>query len=1130
MSRDRKISWNPRGEPQFIVSSSAQLALYAWDESAASISHVASTADLAGLRCFSWSPTESCDDLVAVGSDSGRVELHRLSLSAPLAANAGNALFPSAPVATFALRNAASGGTSRACNAVAFSSADPNLMACGMDKSKAAQGLVVWDIETELPALGIDVLPAHVTPLPRTSAQKSGDARIVQLHAPTEGVTSLSFLPHSSRLLTAAVNSRWMRLYDLRTAQSVNGTLPRQGLCKSISDVVVDPLDACRIASVGDDTVVRIWDCRNLALPMLTFSEREALGDGARARGGGAAVTGIEFSPSRRGLFASLERDASVVRFWDIVSGESVSAEHNITPDALPKRWRWASSSGDQESLQTSNTEDDRATLHLAETHKSRRFNRPLASFAFVPNQQTKHLVSVSRDGDIEFSVTPDPHLVAWSARGELGIELGRRWRVFQPVLGVDGQPRPWDTPAPTSEPALRINGSSKLPTTFGRGDDDGFPALPPAPHRLAPPRPQAQLYSPASIARIPLERGPGDATPRPSASAPLPEDTTSLHPTRFNAHFASPGRGMKVSHSRKASKSPAPRASSKSRVPSGQKSSVRVVRDDISVVMRRRVLRGYALGPESANFALNAAIAKDDPAGTDSHKLTALWKWMEHSRHLFPPGSSSCNGYDFAFRGVLAIWDGFEPTPVTTVPPPLPAEEQTSLLEALVDGTIQDSPPSMRSMHHQRSEDALDGGYASAVARVNSRRFRPRDLAMEKVMVATAKLEQRRLALAICGWDLDEMGLNDRIMEFEKAGSPTRAACWAMFSNQYAKALEILMVSTDERHRIMSGTLAALLPPNAERKPAKEHYERMIVRLEDPYLRVMMLYAALHDWEEIIREEVLPFDERLAIVLFFFDDRALSSYLRGRAEALRYTADLEGLILTGIATKAGADILDAYVDIAGDVQTAALLTSYVICPPERQRSVDASSDHTRDEERLFERAERWAEAYRTLLDSWRLFDYRCKFDIARGQLLSEALAARGGPAEAPYSWVPGQLRVRCNTCKKLLETGVEARNKGMQCPTCKKPFPRCVICMLALEVPAEDVRASNLGANSTPHDTVDDGFIFCSTCRHGGHARHVLEWFFGSSEGEDGSIAPEAEAHEVCAVGECDCRCADLF
>lgn len=601
-----------------------------------------------------------------------------------------------------------------------------------------------------------------------------------------------------------------MRLYDLRSPQTVNSTPPRQGLCKSIADVAVDPLDASRIASVGDDSVVRIWDCRNLALPMLTFSERDAVGDGARTRGA-TGVVSIEFSPSRRGLLASLEKDASVVRFWDIVQGESVSAEHNLTPsntDVLPKRWKWASSSVDQDSLQASVVEDDRLTQHLAETHKSRRFSRALASFAFVPNQETKHLVGLSRDGDIEFSVTPDPHTIAWSARGELGIELGRQWRVFQPVLSADGQPRPWDTPAPASEPLWRANGSTKLPTTFGRGDDDGFPALPAIPPRLAPPQPRAQIYSPASIGRIPLERGPGDTTPRPGTTIALPDALSPVEApaTTPSTRFAS----LAPKGPRKASKSPAPRASSKSRVPAGQKSSVRVVRDDISVVMRRRVLRGYGLGAGSETFALNASIAQDDPVGGD--KVQALWKWMEHSQHLFPPGASTCNGYDFAFRGVLAIWEGFEQTPITSVPPPLHVEEQTSLLEALVDGTIQDSPPSMRSSMHRQSEDALDGGFAAAVARMNNRRVRPRDLAIQ-VMVPTTKLEQRRLALAICGWDLDEVGLNDRILEyvlcsrfictlsltvcrFEKEGSTTRAACWAMFSNQYSKALDILMLS----------------------------------------------------------------------------------------------------------------------------------------------------------------------------------------------------------------------------------------------------------------------------------------------------------------------------------------------
>ncbi|EJD52310.1 hypothetical protein AURDEDRAFT_158037 [Auricularia subglabra TFB-10046 SS5] len=1133
MSPDRRILWHPRAEHQFIACTAAQLALYAWDEEAADISLTASTQDVAGLKCFAWSPTQSCDDLIAVGIDSGRVDLLRLSQTAPLASNAGNTLFPSAPVASFLVR-----GAQRACNAIAFSTVDPNLMACGMDKSKAAPGLVIWDIESAFPQLSIDQhsqSSPSTTPLPRASLQKSGDPRIVQPHAPTDGFTSVAFMPHSSRLLAAAVSSRWLRLYDLRAPQTSAsvGTPPRQGACKSISDIVVDPLDSYRIASFGDDAVIRVWDYRSLALPVLTFSERDALSDGARARGG-MVVSAIEFSPARRGLLASLEKEAPTVRFWDIVQGESVNGDHNASPntsDAVSSKrssgWRWTSSTGEQDSLlQISTGDEERTIFHLADTHRSRRFARGLASFAFVPGSSAKQLVGLSREGDIEFSSTADAHVVAWSARGELGVELGRRFRVYQPVL--DEQQRPWDTPAPPPEPVLRLNGSAvKPPTTFGRGDDDGFPALA-APPRLTIPRPHTQMYSPASIGRIPLERAPGDATPRAGATIALPAEDT---PTaRFAAHTSWSRAPRKASKSPGARASSAVRGSSKSRVPAGQKSSVRVVRDDISVVMRRRVLRGYGLD----SFALNASITRDDPAQGET--MQSLWKWMEHSRNLFPPGGSSFHGYDFSFRGLLAIWEGFEPAAaVAPYNVPLPPEERSSLFEALnTDGALQESPPSVRSLS-KRPVASLDGGYAEAVARVNDMSG-SREYALEKVMVITAKPEQRRLALAICGWDLDDVALNDRIAEFEKAGLATRAACWAMFSNQHAKALEILMFSADERHRIMSGMLAALLPPNSgERRSAKEHYERVIVRLEDPYLRIMLLHAALGDWDEVVREESLPLQERLAIAFCFLDDRALSSYLRARADGFRHTTDVEGLILTGLTTRAGMDILDAFVDIVGDVQTAALLTSHVICPPLRRRGSGSSMDsvetsnRTRDEERLYERAERWAEAYRGLLDSWRLFDYRCKFDILRGQMLSDALASRGGPAEAPYPWVPGQLRVRCNTCKKLLDTGVEARSKGMQCPTCKRPFPRCVICLLGLDVPAEDVRGSSLGGHVSPHDTVDDGFIFCQTCRHGGHARHVLEWFFGSSDMDDSSVVG-VESHDVCAVGDCDCRCADLF
>ncbi len=49
--------------------------------------------------------------------------------------------------------------------------------------------------------------------------------------------------------------------------------------------------------------------------------------------------------------------------------------------------------------------------------------------------------------------------------------------------------------------------------------------------------------------------------------------------------------------------------------------------------------------------------------------------------------------------------------------------------------------------------------------------------------------------------------------------------------------------------------------------------------------------------------------------------------------------------------------------------------------------------------------------------------------------------------------------------------------------------------------------------------DTIDDAIVICQTCRHGGHASHVMDWFFDG----DGT-----QSHATCAVANCDCQCAD--
>lgn len=197
-----------------------------------------------------------------------------------------------------------------------------------------------------------------------------------------------------------------------------------------------------------------------------------------------------------------------------------------------------------------------------------------------------------------------------------------------------------------------------------------------------------------------------------------------------------------------------------------------------------------------------------------------------------------------------------------------------------------------------------------------------------------------------------------------------------------------------------MSGTIAALISQRGTSAQLREHYNRLIVRLEDKYLRVMLTHIALEDWSEILQEESLPLKERLAVAFRFLDDRALSSYLRQLADRFRAHGDIEGLVLTGL-TPMGIDVLQAYVDSTGDVQTASILAA-LVCPGTFQDS----------------RAERWLEAYRSLLDSWRLFHHRCQFDIERGKLIKEAVARED---VLPFDWVPPQLVVRCGFCNKAI-------------------------------------------------------------------------------------------------------------
>lgn len=186
---------------------------------------------------------------------------------------------------------------------------------------------MIWDVHTALPilSLGTKVSSAgYVSPrpqphIPRGDVGPRADMRILQQLAPTETVSSLAWLPKSTHLLMASMSSRWLRLFDLRSPvpSSIN-------VAAKVSQIATDPFDSHRIASFGDG-IVTMWDTRKLH-PLITLSERDALGDGAVVRPTSVYST-IEFSSTRRGTLATLEKDASFVRMWDLMSAQAQRVE-----------------------------------------------------------------------------------------------------------------------------------------------------------------------------------------------------------------------------------------------------------------------------------------------------------------------------------------------------------------------------------------------------------------------------------------------------------------------------------------------------------------------------------------------------------------------------------------------------------------------------------------------------------------------------------------------------------------------------------------------------------------------------------------------------------------------------------
>ncbi|KAI0032699.1 hypothetical protein K488DRAFT_49368 [Vararia minispora EC-137] len=1117
---EKRLLWHPRGENKFIVGGGTQLTLYGWSPEDPSIVQLASQHDLSLMKCFAWSPDPSLDDLVAIGLSSGRVDLLRLE-STRSGRGHVTARGPQVPL---------NPKINRACTTLAFCNASPQYLAVGLDKVRNDASLVIWDIQSCTPSLVVSstgsssshitapppsparaffplsasrLMPSGHVPLPRSDTLGRSDSRILQSYAAAEIVNALTWLPQSTNVLAAGLSQRFLRLFDLRNPN----TPAVQHHAGRIQAFAIDPNDPHLLAAIVDSTVT-VWDHRKLPTPLLTFTPRDAaadIGSGANTPGRvppspnytWGAISALEFSPVRRGVLATLERDAATVRLWDLISTDASPVtdvggrEGSLSRDAgRTQKISWSNPTSilpwTAQTSQCSGGESPSPALStlpyaliLADTRRSKRFRGPLSSFTIVPSAREHPLscdvLGVTRDGDLEVvNIHHTPMHAEWSSRGTLAIAVGTSYCLFSGVPQSEVPPEhPWSTvPPPEISKVSSVDrgrtANRHTLATFGRGDEDGFPALT---------SPLVRLKAIDVDATTLVVR-----SPHPQANLPLPEE------------FDQPPPSKETSHSRARSSGRTGTSRSRRAVERVQG----VVDEDFSMVARRRVLAGYGLG----NLAHNATLFANEK-DADNENLCAVWTWMDQTRKLLAVPLVRSNGFDFSNQGLLGIWESFPSSSAALTSPPSlssPAHRPMALEESTGLGLAR--PRSKRGRH--RSEISTE--FNAALLALGA--YHGLTIGSEpgwKPGVRTGRLLQRRFALELCGWSVKEEEFDAVVTRrWEKDGKRSRAACWLVFTRKHNRAIDLLMRSPEESHKIMAGTLAALVPAtmNGPLSPElQQHYDRLILRLEDTYFAVMLRHLALGDWGEVLDEEALPLRERLAIALQFLEDDALTRYLRRLSDSAVARGNLDGIMVTGL-TSTGLDLLQSYVDRCGDLQTASILGALV--HPYKIRDA---------------RVERWIDAYRDLLDGWKLFYHRCQFDIQRGQLLQAAVET-GKPI---VELAPKQVLIRCNYCNKSISMPQTSGLiiKGTACPHCGRPLPRCSVCLMYLTILPDSLRNSQIAHhNAILKDTIDDAIVFCQTCRHGGHASHILEWFYG---GDDGALS-----HAICAVADCTHRCAE--
>ncbi|XP_043268495.1 GATOR complex protein MIOS-B [Venturia canescens] len=377
-----------------------------------------------------------------------------------------------------------------------------------------------------------------------------------------------------------------------------------------------------------------------------------------------------------------------------------------------------------------------------------------------------------------------------------------------------------------------------------------------------------------------------------------------------------------------------------------------------------------------------------------------------------------------------------------------------------------------------------------------------------------TAKMYRsadRDKALQLCGWRFDKESnalYNNLFLErLEREGAYARATAISVFNLCLRQAIEILNRGASKMSMSTNLNIVAMaLSGFSEDRNSmwRELCLKSRSQLSDPYLRstFAFLTADNDSYESVLNENGMAVEDRVAFALMFLSDSKLCDYLKKLTQKLSEEGNLAGFLLTG-ASLEGIQLLNRYLEITGDVQSCSLIAIRALSPRLLQEN----------------QVEVWIASYRGLLDAWKMWNQRAHFDIVMRSSTSEKLSQ--------------QVSISCNFCGKSISAVMQGLSRARgpfgrlastsnklkmsSCPSCRKPLPRCAICLMHMGTVSGlqlTSGSSNRGEDDSRLTEFSNWFTWCQTCRHGGHTNHITHWF---------------RQHSECPVTSCTCRCFSL-